>query len=104
MKTNFNPHAAQVNEVDRTTIHIEGERSRQFYLLLCEAFDANDVLARSVDSFPEYLAAPGIIPPNLAVEAYTHTIRERLNKLLSMVDGEDLKELVVLADRGREAA
>lgn len=86
-----NLQSAQASESDLTRILFEGERSRKFYQLLCEAFDANDALLTTAQHFPDPITGPGLIDPSLAVESYSGTIRVRLNQVLAMIDGDDIE-------------
>lgn len=72
-------------------IHFQDERASRFYWTLCQAIDAVESLALIKDQFPPISLGAGEVHPQLAVEAFATVIRERLNLLLSMVDGEDVQ-------------
>lgn len=75
---------------DAGPITLEGDRARRFYQSLCEALDANDALATSAKSFsPPIASGPGVINGSLAVEAYSKLLRDRLNLMLLIIEGEE---------------
>lgn len=91
MTKSTNLQAVQANESDGNHIQFEGERFLQFYQLLCEALDANEALSTTSEHFPDPETEPGTIDPRVAVDAYGGTVRDRLNQMLSMIDGDDIR-------------